>query len=70
MQAAAGMSRDEALEVERQGFMKVAVTDVARNLIGIFINDQFLKKVAKKHGKTPGQVALRWLIEQDGVAVS
>ena len=51
IQAAAGMSRDDALEVERQGFMKVATTDVARNLIGIFINDQFLKKIAKKHGK-------------------
>lgn len=51
IQAAAGMSRDEALEVERQGFMKVAKTDVAQNLIGIFINDQYLKKIAKKQGK-------------------
>ena len=28
-----------------------------------------IRTVAEKHGRTPAQVALRWLIEQDGVAV-
>ena len=27
-----------------------------------------LDAIARKHGKTPAQVTLRWLIDQDGVA--
>lgn len=26
-----------------------------------------LREIGERHGKTPSQVALRWLIEQDGV---
>ena len=51
MQKAAGMSRDDALKVESQGFVKVAKTPVADSLIGLFLNDQLLKKKAKQAGK-------------------
>ncbi|MCP1728215.1 diketogulonate reductase-like aldo/keto reductase [Natronospira proteinivora] len=32
----------------------------------VFENDT-LKAIGEKHGKNPGQIALRWLIQQDGV---
>ncbi len=35
---------------------------------GRFLGDARLKAVADRHGKTPAQVALRWLLEQEGVA--
>ena len=56
MQKAAGMHRDDALKVERQNFLKVAKTDVAANLVGIFLSDQYLKKAASKHGKIARKV--------------
>lgn len=56
IQKSAGMGRDEALEVEMAHFMKVARTDTARNLVGIFLADQYLKRVAKKHGKIAADV--------------
>ena len=48
MQATAGMERDAAQKIECKNFLKVAKTDVTKNLIGIFLNDQFLKRQAKK----------------------
>jgi len=30
--------------------------------------DEKLKEIGKRHGKTPGQVSLRWLVQQDKVA--
>lgn len=51
IQKAAGMSRDEALKVEHAGFAKVAQTTVADSLIGLFLNDQYLKKLGKGHAK-------------------
>lgn len=43
----ATMSRDEAMKVEAHGFVKMAKTIVARNLVGLFLNDQRIKKVSK-----------------------
>lgn len=34
---------------------------------GRVFESETLKTIADKHGKNPGQVALRWLIQQDGV---
>lgn len=51
IEAAARMGRDEALAIEHQGFIKLAKTDVATALIGIFLNDQLIKGKAKKAGK-------------------
>ena len=47
MQKAAGMGRDEALEVEREGFEKVAATGAAQSLVGLFMSDQLIAKKAK-----------------------
>ncbi len=51
VEKAARMSRDEALAVEHEGFANVALTSQAEALIGIFLNDQVVKKVAKKAAK-------------------
>ena len=51
MQQHAGMKRDQALEVEAKGFAKVAKTPVATSLVGLFLNDQVLKKISGKWEK-------------------
>jgi 2,5-diketo-D-gluconate reductase B len=35
---------------------------------GRVFRDRTLARIGERHGKSPGQVALRWLIQQDGVA--
>jgi len=59
MQEHANMHRDEAMVVEVKGFVKAAKTDVAANLVGLFLNDQELKRQAKKITKkaTPIKMA-------------
>lgn len=51
IQKAAAMDRDAALKVEAQGFAKVARTPVADALIGLFLNDQLIKKKGKAYAK-------------------
>ena len=51
MAQAAHMSRDDALKVETEGFVKVAKTPQAAALIQLFLNDQLIKKKGKKYGK-------------------
>ena len=43
----ASMSRDEAMKVEANGFVKIAKTKVARNLVSLFLNHQRIKKAGK-----------------------
>lgn len=45
------LSRDKAIEVEATYFAKAAKTPQAESLVGLFLNDQWVKKLAKKHGK-------------------
>lgn len=47
----ASMLRDEAMQIEAHGFVKMAKTKVARNLVGLFLNDQRIKKVSKSYSK-------------------
>ena len=56
VKAHAGMSRDEALPHESASFVKLAKTDVAESLVGIFLKDQHLGRVAKKHMKAAGEI--------------
>lgn len=51
LQASASMGRDDALKAEAQGFAKAAVTPQAGALIGLFLSDQVVKKISKKHEK-------------------
>jgi 3-hydroxyacyl-CoA dehydrogenase/enoyl-CoA hydratase/3-hydroxybutyryl-CoA epimerase/enoyl-CoA isomerase len=62
MQAAAGLGRDAALEVEGKYFAKAAVTPQAEALIGVFLADQAVKKAsgawAKKGAREIRQAAV------------
>ena len=59
-------NRDGELAYARSKGMTVcAYSPVGR---GAFLNRKELIEVGKKHGKTPGQVALKWLIRQEGLA--
>ncbi|MCP4295991.1 MAG: fatty acid oxidation complex subunit alpha FadB, partial [Proteobacteria bacterium] len=49
-------SRDDALKVEYKNFVKVAMSDVTKNLVSIFLADQYLKKEAKKSQKIANKV--------------
>ena len=52
MQSAATHGREKALDLEHQAFSKLAKTAVAANLVSLFLNDQHLKKNAKKYQKS------------------
>lgn len=56
MQKSATMTREKALLVEASGFAKMAKTSVAQNLIGIFLNDQVLKKKSKSLTKNTAPI--------------
>lgn len=49
IQKACNMKRDQALEVEAKGFAKLAKNDVTRALVGLFLKDQYVKKVSKQY---------------------
>jgi len=51
MQQHSGLQRDQAIEVEAKGFAKIAKTSVASALVGLFLNDQLLKKTVGKWAK-------------------
>lgn len=44
-------SRDAALPFESASFVKLAKSDVAESLVGIFLKDQSLKRIARKQSK-------------------
>lgn len=48
---AAGLSRDEALKLENQGFAELAKSDAAKAQVGIFLADQLVKSKGKKQAK-------------------
>lgn len=52
MQASATQTRQKALENEHKGFVELAKHPVAGNLVTLFLNDQYLKKSARKYQKT------------------
>ena len=51
--------------LQRRRMMLTAYSPVARGSVG---RDATLTAVARRHGKSPAQIALRWLIEQENVA--
>ena len=56
IQSIANLHRDEAMVLEVQGFVKAAKTEVAANLVGLFLNDQALNRQAKKMTKVAAKV--------------
>jgi 2,5-diketo-D-gluconate reductase B len=59
-------AQDEVLEqAKKMDYLLTAYSPVAK---GRASKDATLKEIGEAHGKTPAQVALRWLVQQDKVA--
>lgn len=56
IQKGATAQREKAQEIEAKAFAKMAKTSVAFNLVGLFLNDQAVKKVAKNLSKDTKEV--------------
>jgi 3-hydroxyacyl-CoA dehydrogenase/enoyl-CoA hydratase/3-hydroxybutyryl-CoA epimerase len=56
-------NRNEALEIEREGFVKVGTTDVSKHLIGLF----FMMEAVKKRTGVPGSTAKALPVKSVGV---
>ena len=52
-------------ELRRNGMALTAYSPVAQ---GKVFSDRTLTRIGERHGKNPGQVALRWLLQQEGVS--
>ena len=50
----------------RHGMAVVAYSPVAKGRIK---NDETLKEIGRAHGKTPAQICLRWLVQQNVAAI-
>ncbi len=50
------LTRDEAARIEAEAFAEAARTETAASLVGLFLNDQFLKREAKRHAKPAGRI--------------
>ncbi len=48
----ARFARNEALDIERKYFVKLAKSEEAKALVGLFLNDQYIKGIAKKAAKS------------------
>ncbi|MBO0734937.1 MAG: fatty acid oxidation complex subunit alpha FadB, partial [Methylocapsa sp.] len=57
LEAAATLDRDAALALEAQTFGKVAKTQAASSLVAIFVNEQAVKKAARRFAKGAPSVA-------------
>lgn len=49
----ARFARDQALDVERQHFIKLAKSEETKALVGLFLSDQYIKGIAKKPPSPP-----------------
>ncbi|NWN82471.1 MAG: fatty acid oxidation complex subunit alpha FadB [Halomonas sp.] len=56
IQKGAGETRDRAQAIEAKAFIKLAMTDVAFNLVGLFMNDQVVKKKGSHYEKQASPV--------------
>ncbi|MFW6435777.1 MAG: aldo/keto reductase, partial [Halovenus sp.] len=45
----------------------IALTAFSPLAKGRLLDDETLTEIGERYGKTPAQVALRWLVQQDGV---
>jgi 2,5-diketo-D-gluconate reductase B len=60
------LGQDELTELAlEKDFMVTAYSPLARGKVP---SDETLAQIGERHGKTAGQVALRWLLDQEGVS--
>jgi 3-hydroxyacyl-CoA dehydrogenase/enoyl-CoA hydratase/3-hydroxybutyryl-CoA epimerase/enoyl-CoA isomerase len=70
MQEGAKFGRDEAQKIETAGFVKLAQTSVAKNLVGLFLNDQLVAKKAKQWEKRASKKVERAAVLGAGIMSS
>ncbi|GAA3906855.1 fatty acid oxidation complex subunit alpha FadB [Halomonas cibimaris] len=56
IQKGAGETRERAQRIEAEAFARLALTDVAFNLVGLFMNDQAVKKKAGGYAKQADKI--------------
>ncbi|MEH0667728.1 fatty acid oxidation complex subunit alpha FadB [Vibrio scophthalmi] len=63
----AGFARDEALAIERKHFITLAKSEEAKALVGLFLNDQYIKGIAKKAEKSADKATARAAVLGAGI---
>ncbi|WP_260261578.1 fatty acid oxidation complex subunit alpha FadB [Vibrio intestinalis] len=67
IEKAASSARKEALDIERKLFIKLAKSDEAQALVGLFLNDQYIKALAKQAGKSASKPTERAAVLGAGI---
>lgn len=67
IEQAARCDRDEALAIERQHFIKLAKSTEAKALVGLFLNDQHIKGLAKQSAKSASKETQRAAVLGAGI---
>ncbi|WP_394128319.1 fatty acid oxidation complex subunit alpha FadB [Vibrio hepatarius] len=63
----ARFARNEALDIERKHFVKLAKSEEAKSLVGLFLNDQYIKGIAKKAAKSASKETQRAAVLGAGI---
>ncbi|MFH4680444.1 fatty acid oxidation complex subunit alpha FadB [Vibrio diabolicus] len=63
----ARFARNEALDIERKHFVKLAKSEEAKSLVGLFLNDQYIKGIAKKAAKSASKDTQRAAVLGAGI---
>nr|WP_319555426.1 fatty acid oxidation complex subunit alpha FadB [uncultured Vibrio sp.] len=63
----ARFARNEALDVERKHFVKLAKSEEAKSLVGLFLSDQYIKGIAKKAAKSANKDTQRAAVLGAGI---
>lgn len=56
MQKHASLERDEAMAIEAKGIARLFATEVSKNLVGVFLGDQYISKAAKRLAATAAPI--------------
>ncbi len=57
IEAHANLHRDDAIAIEAKNFAKAATTPQAEALVGVYLNDQAVKKLAKKYSQNAQDIS-------------
>ncbi|CAH1534278.1 dodecenoyl-CoA delta-isomerase, enoyl-CoA hydratase, 3-hydroxybutyryl-CoA epimerase, 3-hydroxyacyl-CoA dehydrogenase [Vibrio rotiferianus] len=63
----ARFARNEALDIERKHFVKLAKSEEAKSLVGLYLNDQYIKGLAKKSAKSASKDTQRAAVLGAGI---
>ncbi|WP_394146334.1 fatty acid oxidation complex subunit alpha FadB [Vibrio atypicus] len=67
IESGARFARNEALTIERENFVKLAKSEEASALVGLFLNDQYIKGLAKQSAKSANKETQRAAVLGAGI---